>query len=65
MEQSVTLVLETPGGDISTVERMVTHIRYCYEHVNIIVPNKAMSAGTIFALSADESSWIISPGSIP
>ncbi len=51
--QSVAIILQTLGGVAEVVERMVTTIRYTFDEVIVIVPNYAMSAGTIFALSAD------------
>ena len=45
--------LDTPGGVVEIVERMVTTVRFRYDDVTVIVPDRAMSAGTIFALSAD------------
>ena len=45
--------LKTPGGVVEVVERMVQVIRNFYQEVIVIVPNQAMSAGTVFALSAD------------
>lgn len=50
---SVAVILDTPGGIVEVVERMVTAIRSKYREVTVIVPDRAMSAGTIFALSAD------------
>ena len=50
---SVSVILDTPGGVVEVVERMVATLRSNYEHVTVIVPDRAMSAGTIFALSAD------------
>ena len=50
---SVSIILDTLGGVIGAVERMVTLVRFHYNHVAVIVPDKAMSAGTIFALSAN------------
>ena len=47
------IILETPGGVAEVVERMVTTVRHNYQDVTVIVPDRAMSAGTIFALSAD------------
>ena len=38
---------------MEVVERMVTALRPVYAEVTVIVPDRAMSAGTIFALSAD------------
>ena len=50
---SVAVILDTLGGIVEVVERMVTTIRSKYRDVTVIVPDRAMSAGTIFALSAD------------
>ena len=50
---SIAVILDTPGGIVEVVERMVTTLRSNYENVTVIVPDQAMSAGTIFALSAD------------
>lgn len=47
------VILDTPGGIVEVVERMVTTLRHAYENITVIVPDRAMSAGTIFALSAD------------
>ena len=47
------IVLDTSGGIIEVVERMVNTIRHHYDHVTMIVPNQAMSAGTVFAMSGD------------
>lgn len=52
-QQSVAIILDTPGGVVEIVERMVTTVRFRYDDVTVIVPDRAMSAGTIFALSAD------------
>ena len=49
----VAVILDTPGGVVEVVERMVTVLRFVYEEVTVVVPDRAMSAGTIFALSAD------------
>ncbi len=48
------VVLDTPGGIAEVVERMVTCIRHHYAEVFFIVPDRAMSAGTIFAMSGDK-----------
>ncbi len=47
------VLLETKGGVMETVERMVSVIRAHYEKVSFIIPNYAYSAGTVFALSGD------------
>ena len=52
-EESIAVILDTPGGVVEVVERMVTVLRAAYPEVTVLVPDRAMSAGTIFALSAD------------
>ena len=44
----LTIVLNTPGGNAETVEKMVEIIRHHYKEVYFVVPDYAMSAGTIF-----------------
>ncbi len=53
-QRRLALVLNTPGGHVETVERMVGMIRHFYDEVFFIVPNMAMSAGTIFCMSGDK-----------
>lgn len=48
------VVLETTGGYIETVERMVRAMRQHYKEVLFIIPNYAYSAGTVLALSGDD-----------
>jgi hypothetical protein len=52
--QKLLVLLETPGGLVEIVERMVRVTRHWYQQVEVIVLNAAMSAGTVFAMSADE-----------
>ncbi len=52
-KRSIAVILDTPGGIVEVVERIVTTLRWAYDEVVVIVPDRAMSAGTIFALSAD------------
>lgn len=47
-------VLNTPGGEVEAVERMVEMQRHFYSEVYFVVPNMAMSAGTIFCMSGDK-----------
>lgn len=47
------VVLDTPGGIVQVAERMVKIIRHFYNEVIFIIPNMAMSAGTVFAMSGD------------
>ena len=46
--------LNTPGGSAETVEKMVSVIRFHYEEVYFVVPDYAMSAGTILCMSGDK-----------
>lgn len=47
------LCLTTPGGQAEAVERMVEVVRHHYNTFYALVPNTAMSAGTIFCMAAD------------
>lgn len=48
------VVLNTPGGEVEAVERMVEMQRHFYQEVYFVVPYIAMSAGTIFCMSGDK-----------
>ncbi|OYU19695.1 MAG: serine dehydrogenasease [Rhodobacteraceae bacterium PARR1] len=52
-EDTISLVLRTGGGSAETTERMVGVLRKHYGQVNFIVPDVAMSAGTILCMSGD------------
>lgn len=52
--KKLVLFLRTPGGSVETVERYVTVIRNYYNTVYFVVPDMAMSAGTIFCMSGDK-----------
>lgn len=52
--ERLVMVLSTPGGVAETVEKMVEIIRHNYSEVYFVVPNAAMSAGTIFCMSGDK-----------
>ena len=47
------LFLNTPGGSAETVEKMVEIIRFHYADVSFVIPDYAMSAGTILCMSGD------------
>lgn len=48
------VILETVGGSIETAERIADLLRYHYpKEVNFLIPNFAMSAGTVLAMSGD------------
>ncbi|MCP4545826.1 MAG: serine dehydrogenasease [bacterium] len=54
-EQSKRLlfILETPGGFIETAQRIADTLRQHYKIVEFIVPNQAMSAGTVLVMSGN------------
>lgn len=47
------VLLTTPGGSLTPVQRMVDIFRHFYVEVNFIVPDYAFSAGTIMCMSGD------------
>lgn len=50
----IDIILETPGGFAEVVEDLVRLVRDKYEKVAVIIPGYSKSAGTIFAMAADE-----------
>ena len=52
--QTLAVILDTPGGVVEVVERIVRVLRHHYDHVKFVIPDRAMSAGTILALSGDD-----------
>lgn len=53
-KNKLTVFVETNGGYVETVERIVSVFRKHYDTVEYVVPNFAYSAGTILVLSGDE-----------
>ena len=53
-KRTLSIILTTGGGPVEPVERAVEIIRKSYVYVNFIVPDYAMSAGTIFCMSGDK-----------
>jgi len=53
-QKHLIVVLQTAGGYMETVERIVVIMRNLYDSVSFIIPNFAFSAGTVLALSGDE-----------
>lgn len=47
------VILDTSGGVVEVVERIVRVLRHHYGTVNFLVPDRAMSAGTVLALSGN------------
>jgi hypothetical protein len=51
---ALAIILDTPGGVVEVVERMVITVRHHYPtEVIFVVPNRAMSAGTVFVMCGD------------
>ena len=46
--------INTPGGSAEVVEKLVDIIRHHFDEVYFVVPDVAMSAGTIFCMSGDK-----------
>lgn len=52
-QKHLIVVLQTEGGYMETVERLVSVMRTHYRKVSFVIPNYAYSAGTVLALSGD------------
>ncbi len=52
-QKNLIVILETTGGYMETVERLVSVMRKHYDYVSFIIPDYAYSAGTVLALSGD------------
>jgi hypothetical protein len=46
-------IVKTHGGNVEIVEKIVKIVRHHYHEVNFVVPDFAMSAGTILCMSGD------------
>jgi hypothetical protein len=53
-DSAIAVILRTGGGSAETVERMVDVLRHHYQSVYFVVPDYAMSAGTILCMSGDK-----------
>jgi Serine dehydrogenase proteinase len=53
-KRKLAFILQTDGGFAETARRISDTLRHHYRVVDFIVPNFAMSAGTILALSGDD-----------
>lgn len=51
--KKLVVVLTTDGGYIEVVQRIVETLRYHYRIVDFVVPDYALSAGTVLAMSGD------------
>ena len=52
-KEKIVVVLETDGGYIEVVQRIAETLRHHYSRVDFVVPNFAMSAGTVLVMSGD------------
>ena len=52
-EKSSLVILDTPGGIVEVAARVSDTLRRFHETVDFLIPNEAMSAGTVLALSGD------------
>lgn len=52
-KEKVAVVLNTGGGEADVAEKIVKIIRHNYKEVSFIIPDIAMSAGTMMAMSGD------------
>ena len=50
----ITIILNTSGGSVETVEKLVEIVRFHYSEVYFVVPDYAMSAGTVFCMSGSK-----------
>jgi hypothetical protein len=49
----IAVILDTSGGIVEVVERIVSVIRHHYDEVDFLIPDRAMSAGTVFVMAGD------------
>lgn len=54
LKSKLVVVLNTSGGEVEAVERMVEMQRHFYKEVYFVIPHLAMSAGTIYCMSGDK-----------
>ncbi len=48
------LILHTGGGSAEAADAIVTYLRQKFDHIRVIIPQAAMSAGTMLSCCADE-----------
>lgn len=53
-KKTLAICLTTPGGSAETVEKLVDVARHHFSTLNFVVPDMAMSAGTIFCMAGDK-----------
>lgn len=50
---SLVVIIDTPGGIVEVAERIVSTLRHYYQEVKFLIPDSAMSAGTVLVMSGD------------
>lgn len=53
-QKSIDVIIVTPGGSGEQVAKFVNKLRPRFDNVAVIIPDIAMSAGTLFSLAADD-----------
>ena len=53
-KNTLAAILATPGGVVEVVERTVRVFRQHHDEVKFIIPDRAMSAGAVLAMSGDD-----------
>lgn len=51
--ENLDLIIHSGGGSAEATDAIVSYLRQKYRHIRIIIPQAAMSAGTMLACSAD------------
>lgn len=52
-KSKIAVILDTVGGVVEVVDRIVSIIRHQYDEVDFLIPDRAMSAGTVFVMAGD------------
>ena len=50
---SLLVIVDTPGGIVEVAERIVSTLRHHYKEIKFLIPDMAMSAGTVLVMSGD------------
>ena len=53
LRDSLLVIIDTPGGVVEVAERIVSTLRHHYHEVKFLIPDHAMSAGTVLVMSGD------------
>ena len=52
-QNNLLVIIDTPGGIVEVAERIVSILRHYYHEVKFLIPDSAMSAGTVLVMSGD------------